>query len=53
MRKKKNQNNIIKMRTQIKKISGEESHSSEEKKLWISRKMSEHWNGNSEKKAQL
>lgn len=41
------------MRTQIKKISGEESHSSEEKKIWISRKMSEHWNGNSEKKSSV
>lgn len=30
--RKKNQNNIIKIRTQIKKISGEESHSSEGKK---------------------
>lgn len=40
------------MRFQIKKISGEESHSSEKKKIRIQRKMSEHWNGNSEKKAQ-
>lgn len=41
------------MRIQIKKISGEESHSSEgKKKIRIPRKMSEHWNGNSEKKAQ-